>query len=72
MNRDLDGIYLMIKRGEKYEPVCLSDMTKEELEANLPEDKGAWLKGAVIHLARTLHEIGEVFDIARGGDESEK
>lgn len=72
MNRNLDGIYLMIKRGEKYKPVCLSDMTKEELEANLREDKGAWLKGAVIHLARTLHEIGEMFDIVRGGDENEK
>lgn len=63
MDRNLDGIYLRIKRGEKYEAVCLSDMTKEELEANLPEDKGAWLKGAVIHLALTLHEIGEMCDL---------
>lgn len=65
MDRKLDGIYLRIKRGEKYEAVCLSDMTKEELEANLPEDKGAWLKGAVIHLALTLHEIGEMCDLVR-------
>ncbi len=65
MNRNLDGIYLRIKRGEKYEAVCLSDMTKEELEANLREDKGAWLKGAVIHLALTLHEIGELCDLVR-------
>lgn len=65
MDRKLDGIYLRIKRGEKYEAVCLSDMTKEELEANLPEDNGAWLKGAVIHLALTLHEIGEMCDLVR-------
>lgn len=65
MDRNLDGIYLRIKRGEKYEAVCLSDMTEEELEANLPEDKGAWLKGAVIHLALTLHEIGEMCDLVR-------
>ena len=24
---------------------------------------GEWLKGAVIHLALTLHEIGNLFDI---------
>lgn len=63
MDRKLDGIYLRIKRGEKYEAVCLSDMTEEELEANLREDK--WLKGAVIHLALTLHEIGEMCDLVR-------
>ena len=65
MDRNLDGIYLRIKRDGKYEAVCLSDMTKEELEANLREDKGAWLKGAVIHLALTLHEIGEMCDLVR-------
>lgn len=65
MNRNLDGIYLRIKRGENYEAVCLSDMTKEELEANLQEDKGTWLKGAVIHLALTLREVGDLCDLVR-------
>ena len=62
-NRDLDGIYLRIKRDGKYQPVCLSDMTREELEENLNPERGEWLKGAVIHLALTLHEIGNLFDI---------
>lgn len=65
MNRDLDGIYLRINRNGKYQPVCLSDMTKEELEENLNPERGEWLKGAVIHLALTLHEIGERFCIFR-------
>ena len=65
MNRDLDGIYLRVKRGNKYEAVCLSDMTKEELEANLNPERGEWLKGAVIHLALTLRAIGDMFDLAR-------
>lgn len=65
MNRNLDCIYVMIKRGGKYESVCLSDMTKEELEANLREDKGAWLKRAVIHLALTLRKIGDLYDLVR-------
>lgn len=63
MNRDLDGIYLRIKRDGEYQAVCLSDMTKEELEENLNPERGEWLKGAVIHLALTLHEIGNLFDI---------
>ena len=63
--RKLDGIYLRIKRNGKYQSLCLSDMTKEELEANLNPERGEWLKAAVIHLALTLHEIGERFCIFR-------
>ena len=63
MNRNLDGIYLRIKRDGKYQAVCLSDMTREELEDNLKPERGEWLKGAVIHLALSLHEIGNLFDI---------
>ena len=63
MNRELDGIYLRIKRDGKYQAVCLSDMTREELEEHLNPERGEWLKGAVIHLALTLHEIGNLFDI---------
>ena len=63
MNRELDGIYLRIKRDGKYQPVCLSDMTEEELNENLDPAKGEWLKGAVIHLADCLHGIGEQFGI---------
>ena len=63
MNRDLDGIYLRINRNGKYQDICLSDMTREELEEYLDSERGEWLKGAVIHLALTLHEIGNLFDI---------
>ena len=63
MNRELDGIYLRIKRDGKYQPVCLSDMTEEELNEHLDPENGLWLKGAVIHLADCLHSIGEQFGI---------
>ena len=61
--RNLDGIYLRVKRGDKYEAVCLSDMTREELEENLNAERGEWLKGAVIHLAEQLYYICEKFGI---------
>ena len=63
MNRELDGIYLRIKRDGKYQPVCLSDMTEDELNEHLDPENGLWLKGAVIHLATTLHSIGEQFSL---------
>ena len=65
MNMGLDGIYLRIMRDGKFVPVCLSDMTKEELEENLPKDRPEWLRGAVIHLALTLHDLGKTFGISR-------
>lgn len=67
--RHLDGIYLRIQRNGKWQAVCLSDMTKEELEINLDASRGEWLKGAVIHLAQTLQEIGEYLNIERKGEE---
>lgn len=63
MNRKLDGVYLIIERDGERQPICLSDMTKEELEEHLDPERGEWLKGAVIHLALTLHAIGDKFGI---------
>ena len=40
MNRNLEGIYLRVKRGGKWQSVCLSDMTQAELEENLPAERG--------------------------------
>ena len=68
MNRTLDGISLRVKRDGKYQPICLSDMTKEELEENLNPERGEWLKGAVIHLALLLHDIGDQFGIERADE----
>ena len=63
MKRNLDGIYMRVKRDGKYQPICLSDMTADELEETLNPERGDWLKGAVIHLAATLHSIGEQFSL---------
>ena len=70
MNRNLDGIYLRIKRDGKYQAVCLSDMTADELEETLDPERGEWLKGAVIHLAGQLRAVGDKFDIVRVEDDA--
>ena len=64
--RNLDGIYLRVQRDGKWQNLCLSDMTQEELEEILNPERGEWLKGAVIRLATVIREIGDMFDIERG------
>lgn len=65
MKRNLDSYFMLIKRGDKFESVCLSDMTREELEEVLATKSAETLRLLVIHLATMLHEIGEKFDLGR-------
>lgn len=63
MKRNIDGIYMIVDRNGRHEPVCLSDMTKEELEKSLNTKNSEWLKGALIHMALTLRRVCDEFDI---------
>lgn len=68
MNRDLDGIYFRVKREGKYEPVCFTDLTEDEIE-ELMGDKGAqWWKSIALELKRVINTIGEQFNIVRSDD----
>ena len=63
MNRNLDGVYFRVKRGEKYENICFSDMTEDE-RGKIMEDKPVeWLKAMCEILASTLRDIGDQFNI---------
>ena len=63
MNRNLDGVYFRVKRGEKYENICFSDMTEDE-RSKIMEDKPVeWLKAMCEILASTLRGIGDQFNI---------
>lgn len=44
MNRDLDGIYFRVKRGQRWESVCFSDLTDEEMDVVLEGHTADWLK----------------------------
>ena len=65
MDRNLDGIYYRVKRGEKYESVCLSDMTKEERKPFLESLNKEGLIQCVDHLCDCLKEVGDMFDVVR-------
>ena len=63
MNRNLDGIYFRIKRNNKYESICFSDLTEDEMNEVLKDRDVKWLKSLAKMLGRTIWEIGNQFDI---------
>lgn len=65
-NRNLDGCYFRIKRGEKYENLCFSDLTRDEQEEILKDKSPEYISTLAIHLAETLRQIGDQFDLIGG------
>lgn len=62
-NRNLDGIYFRVKRDGKWDNVCFSDLTDEEMDAVLEGRDTEWLKSVCKILGRTIKRIGEEQDI---------
>ena len=71
MNRELDGVYFRIKRNDKWDNICFSDLTEEEMKEVLKDKDIEWLKSLCIILGKTLKEIGDYFDIYSGIEEDE-
>lgn len=71
MNRELDGVYFRIKRNDKWDNICFSDLTEDEMYEVLEGRNIAWLKSLCIILGKTLKEIGDCFDIYSGIEEDE-
>lgn len=71
MNRELDGVYFRIKRNDKWDNICFSDLTEEEMNEVLKDKDIEWLKSLCVILGKTLREIGDYFDIYSGIEEDE-
>ena len=69
MNRNLDTIYFRIERDNKWQNICFSDLTVEEMQIVMLEKDKMWLKSICTELANTIKEIGEQLDLKRGEDE---
>lgn len=63
--RNLSGIYVRIKRDEKYQSVDITDMTPEELTEFLNSKAMSidYLARLVQNLVETIQTIAEKFDI---------
>lgn len=65
-NRELDGVYFRIQRNDKWENICFSDLTEEEMYKVLEGRDTEWLKRLCVILGQDLREIGDYFDINCG------
>jgi len=70
MNRNLDEVYFRIRRNEKWESVCFSDLTKDEMRTALENREREWLKTLCIVLGIKLKQIGDEFDLYGNDEES--
>ena len=66
IKRNLDGCYFRIRRGEKYENLCFSDLTRNEQEELLKDKSPEYIQELAIRLAETLRQIGDQFDLIGG------
>ena len=64
--RDLDGVYFRVKRGNKWESVCFSDLTDAERHEMCVGRSDEWLVSLACIMADVLHEVGDTFDIVCG------
>lgn len=62
-NRNLDGCYFRVRRGEKYEDLRFTDLTRDEQETVLKDRSPEFIVGLALHLAATLRKIGDEFDL---------
>lgn len=63
MDRKLDGVYFRIKRNEKFENICFSDLTEAEREEICKDRPAEWYKNLAYILADSLKTLGDTFDI---------
>lgn len=63
MDRNLDGVYFRIKREEKYDNVCFSDLTEEQMDEVLKDRDEEWLRNMCKILGKTLKKVGDELDI---------
>lgn len=63
VNRNLDGCYFRIRRGEKYEDLCFTDLTRNEQEELLKDKSPEFIVGLTLHLAKIIRQIGDEFDL---------
>lgn len=63
IKRNLDGCFFRVRRGEKYENLCFSDLTHDEQEELLKDKSPEFIVGLTLHLAKIIRQIGDEFDL---------
>lgn len=70
MNRNLDGCYFRVKRDDKWQSICFSDLTADEREEVCKDHSIVWWRSLAYHLADCLKGVGDHFDIVCGEEDA--
>lgn len=65
MNRKLDGAYFRVKRNNKWQNVCFSDMNTEERLEVLKDKDIEFVKRLCLIMADELRRLGDELDVIR-------
>lgn len=63
INRELDGYFFRVERDGKWQNICWSDLTEEEMNKLLENRSVEWLKSLCIGLGKVIRHIGDTLDI---------
>lgn len=61
--RELDGVYFRINRDDKWQNICFSDLTSDEMRQVMEGKNEEWLKNLCVILGQTIRRIGDIFNI---------
>lgn len=61
--RDLDGVYFRVKRGDRWESICFSDLTDAERAEVCEGRSEEWMKNLAYILAKQIRRIGDTLDL---------
>ncbi len=63
INRNLDGVYFRIERDGKWDSICFSDLTEDEMKSVMKGRDIEWLQSLAIILGNTIKALGNQFDL---------
>ena len=63
MDRNLDGYFFRVCRNGRWESVCFSDLTEEQMNDVLKDRSDKWLKSLCVGLGVTLKQMGDSVDV---------
>jgi hypothetical protein len=63
MNRDLDGIYFRVLRDGKWDNICFSDLTEDEMDLVLERFDDLAMRRMCKLLGKKIREIGDLVDL---------
>ena len=62
--RELDGFYFRVERNGKWQSICFSDLTEDEMREVIKDKSVDWLQSLAIGLGKTIRDIGDQLDLS--------